>query len=498
MPPTTQHSIPILAIVGRPNVGKSALFNCIAGRRIAIVHEEAGVTRDRVSAVARWRGKLFEVVDTGGIAFLDEEKTADELAGATRRQAEIAIEMAAALVMVVDVTAGLTPLDREIARKLHQSGKPVFLAVNKVDNVQRESSVAEFSELGFANLFAIAAIHARGIDALLDLATGSFPAVTALETAPATRIAIVGRPNVGKSSLINSIFQSERTIVSDVPGTTRDSIDVPFAIGGKSYLLIDTAGLRHRSKIRSSVDQFGLMRAERSIRECDVAVLVLDAAAGVTKQDKKIAGQIADAQRGCVILVNKWDLAAAEEGKARGEARGAKRRKAANKSFREEYLDALRRELFFLDWASVLFVSAKTGSGVTGLFAEIETIDKQMSKHVDTPQLNRLLLRALESYPPPLVHGKRFKVYYAFQQSLRPPKFTLFVNDARCLTPHYQRFLVDRIRSAWGFTGCPVSFQLRQRQRREFIGDRSRPRPRDAKRAGKNSRREIFRTSGSQ
>jgi len=453
--------------VGRPNVGKSALFNRIAGRRVAIVHEEAGVTRDRVSATATWREKTFEVVDTGGIAFLDEEKTSDALAAATRRQAEIAIEMAAVLVLVVDVTAGVAPLDVEIARKLRASGKPIFLAVNKCDNIEREKHAVEFAELGFERLFPIAAVHGLGVPALLETATERFTASAVQETNKPTRIAIVGRPNVGKSSLINSILKSERTIVSEIPGTTRDSIDVPFDFKDKPYVLIDTAGLRHRRKIRTSVDQFGLMRAERSIRDCDVAVLVLDAVDGVTKQDKKIAGQIFEAARGCVILVNKWDLAAEEERKGkREEGRGRKKKK----TFQEEYLEALRRELFFLDWAPVLFVSAKTGAGVNDLFEEIEAIKREMTKRVDTPQLNKLLTRATQSYPPPFVHGKRFKVFYAFQKSSRPPTLTLFVNDAHCLTPHYQRFLIDKIRSAWGFKGCPVCFQLRQRERREFFG----------------------------
>jgi len=441
----------ILAIVGRPNVGKSALFNRIAGRRIAIVHEEAGVTRDRVMARAGWGGKHFEVVDTGGIAFSDEP-----LAAATQRQAEVAVEMATALILVVDVTAGVTPLDLEVAGKLRASGKPIFLAVNKCDNPEREKGATEFSELGFGRTFPIAAVHGIGVSALLEAATEGFEAGQAQDAA--TKIAIVGRPNVGKSSLINSILESERTIVSDIPGTTRDSVDVPFTLGGKPYVLVDTAGLRHKRKIKTSVDQFGLMRAERSIRECDVAVLVLDAVDGVTKQDKKIGGQIAEAARGCVILVNKWDLAVEQEAKRRNR----------KKSFRDEYIEALRRELFFLDWATVLFVSAKTGAGVTQLFKAIAVIEKEMQRSVETPQLNRVLARALDSYPPPFVHGRRFKIFYAFQKATRTPTFVLFVNDAGCLTPHYKRFLVDKIRASWGFTGCPVLLELKARERREF------------------------------
>lgn len=456
----------ILAIVGRPNVGKSALFNRIAGRRIAIVHEESGVTRDRVSATARWRGKSFEVVDTGGIAFMDEEKTSDVLAAATRRQAEVAIEMASVILMVVDVTAGVTPLDIEIARKLRASGKKILLAVNKVDNAQREKGVPEFAELGFERMFSIAAVHGLGVDELLAAAAADFGAGEIAEAVKPARIAIVGRPNVGKSSLINRILDSERTIVSEIPGTTRDSVDVPFTLDKKSYMLIDTAGLRHRRKIKTSVDQFGLMRAERSIRNCDIAVLVLDALDGVTKQDKKIGGQIAEAARGCVILVNKWDLAAEEEEKS---SRQKPKRGEKKKSFQDEYLAALRRELFFLGWSPVLFASAKTGQRVDELFGQIAVIEREMHRRVETPELNKLLGRALESYPPPRVHGKRFKILYAFQKPGMPPRITMFVNDARCLTPHYERFLTDKIRAAWGFTGCPVVLECRQRERRRFV-----------------------------
>lgn len=454
----------ILAIVGRPNVGKSALFNRIAGRRIAIVHEEAGVTRDRVSALATFGGKTFEVVDTGGIAFFDEEKSADILAQASKHQAEVAMAMATALIVVVDVTAGVTPLDLEIARKVRVSGKPVFLAVNKVDHAGRGAQVAEFSELGLPAMFPIAAIHGQGVPALLEAATAGFATGSEAEPTKALQIAIVGRPNVGKSSLINAILQSERTIVSDIPGTTRDSVDVPFRLGDRSYVLIDTAGLRHRRKIGSSVDQFGLMRAERTIKECDVAVLVLDAVAGVTKQDQKIAGLIGAARRACVILVNKWDLAAEMDAKlTKRKATGQRQQ-----NFREDYVAALRRELFFLDWAAVTFVSAKTGNGVTELFTSVNVIECELRKRAETPELNRVLMRALDSYPPPFVRGRRFKIFYAFQKPTKTPMFTLFCNDVTCLTPHYERFLADKIRARWGFAGCPIGFELRPREQKKF------------------------------
>jgi len=440
----------ILAVVGRPNVGKSTLFNRIAGRRIAIVHEEAGVTRDRVSATAHWRNKAFEVVDTGGIAFLDHEKTGDALATAARRQAEIAIEMASAIILVTDVTEGVTPLDLDIARRLRASGKPVFLAVNKVDNAKRVAGLPEFSELGLESVFPIAAAHGDGVSELLEAATAGFAESMASEESAPVRVAIVGRPNVGKSSLINAILENERVIVSDVPGTTRDSVDVPFVFEHRRYALVDTAGLRHRHKTHTSVEQFSLMRAERSIRDCDVAVLVLEAGSGVTQQDKRIGGQIADARCGCILVVNKWDTIP-KKGKDRA-----------------EFLERTRRELFFLDWTPILLASAKTGEGLGRLFQMVNTVEREVARRVETPELNRLLNQSLQSYPPPMVRGKRFKIYYAFQRAVRPPTLTLFVNDPSGLTPHYKRFLIDRIRASCGFTGSPIVLECRQRSRRIF------------------------------
>ena len=454
----------ILAIVGRPNVGKSTLFNRIIGRPMAIVHEQPGVTRDRISATAQWGGKTFEVIDTGGIAFLEGEKTGDALAAATQQQAEVAIELARVIVLVVDVTAGLTALDRDIARRLRISGKTVLLAVNKVDNPKRDQTAPEFAELGFAQTFSVAAAHGLGVANLLDAATESFGGGPAAESVRPTRVTIVGRPNVGKSSLINCLLQSERTIVSEIPGTTRDAVDVPFTLDGRPYMLVDTAGLRHRRKIKTSVDQFGLMRAERSIRQCDIAVLVLDARDGVTQQDKNIAGQIVEAGRGCAIVVNKWDLAAREEAPKRSPRPGGGGPKT-KKSFRDEYVEAVRRELFFLDWAPVLFVSAKTGRAVDELIPLLDGVDRELGRRVETPQLNQLLRRCLESNPPPLAQGRRFKVYYAFQKPVRPPTFVLFVNHAGGLIPHYQRYLIDKLRGAWGFAGCPVALELRARSR---------------------------------
>lgn len=456
-------TLPALAIVGRPNVGKSTLFNRIVGRPLAITHEEPGVTRDRVSALAHWQDKPFEVVDTGGIAFLDEEQTRDSIAAAMVRQAEIAMEQATVIVMVVDVTDGVTPLDQDLARRLRTWGKPVFLAINKVDSARREAAVAEFAVLGFDPVYPISAAHGTGVAALLEAATADFPTRSAPVSAPALRLAIVGKPNAGKSSLINTMLQSERTIVSEVPGTTRDSVEVPFTWQGRPYVLVDTAGLRHRRKIRSSVEQFSLMRAERSIRDCDVAILVLDAEAGVTKQDKRIGGLIAEAQRSCVIVVNKWDLAT---GMRASEPPGRATRARRARSFQDEYQDAVRRELFFLDWAPILFASAKTGERVTELFDHVARIEQARQQRVETPRLNQVLAQALESYPPPVVGGRRFKIYYAFQKPGFPPTFVLFVNRTDALTARYERYLVGQLRRTWEFVGCPLVLECRARARR--------------------------------
>ena len=466
MTPTLHHSIPVLAIVGRPNVGKSALFNRIAGRRIAIVHEEAGVTRDRVSAMAKWRERTFEVVDTGGIAFMDEEKTSDVLAAATRRQAEIAIEMASALVMVVDVMAGVTPLDIEIARKLRASGKPIFLAVNKCDNIEREKHAAEFAELGFERLFPIAAIHGLGVPGAAGRGDG-------------TVHRLGGGGDEQADPDCHRRAAERREVVAD-----------QFHFEKRAHHR--QRDPRHDARFhRRAVQLQG--QAVRAHRHGGTAAPAQDQNLGGSVRLDASGTQHPRLRRGCVgVGCRRWRDETGQEDRGtnfrsgswmhdlgeqmgsgrrrKSEERRAKKRRGRKKKkpFREEYLEALRRELFFLDWAPVLFVSAKTGKGVNDLFEEIEVIEQEMAKHIDTPQLNKLLTHALESYPPPFVHGKRFKVLYAFQKSSRPPTLTLFVNDAHCLTPHYERFLVDKIRAAWGFRGCPVRLNLRQRERRKF------------------------------
>jgi GTP-binding protein len=431
----------IIAIVGRPNVGKSALFNRIAGRRIAIVHEQAGVTRDRVSARTKFSDKTLEIIDTGGIGLVKGEKSASEIEAAVARQTEIAIQTARVILFVVDVTAGVAPLDLEVAQKLRASGKPVLLVVNKVDNAAREPEVAAFSELGFEKMFAISAVHGHGVTKLLEEAAQFLEIFPEKPPKILTKIAIVGRPNVGKSSLINKILREERVIVSEIPGTTRDSVDIEL----ENCVLIDTAGMRHERKIRTSVDKFGLMRAEKAVERCDLAVLVLDARDGVTEQDKKIAGKIADAGKGCIICVNKWDLAAEELAKA-------------PKKFRREYEQAVRAHLFFVDFAPILFASAKTGEAVNEIFRAVERVERAAQRQIATAQLNRAVQQAVSQHPPPMVGGRRLKIFYVVQTGTRPPQFLFFVNDKKLVTADFEKFLSAKIRRAEAYEGWPMRF----------------------------------------
>jgi len=355
----------LIAIVGRPNVGKSALFNRIAGRRIAIVHDEPGVTRDRITAEVEWRGRQFTLVDTGGIGLLQREKSADVIIRAAFEQVQIAIDSADAIILVVNVQEGVVPLDREVADRLRRSGKPVLVAVNKVDTGRADSGAPEFAELGFEKIFPVTAIHGRGIDDMMDAAVGWLPKLSAPpvelaaeqvdadspaveaepELAGPFRIAIVGRPNVGKSSIINALTQSDRVIVSPIPGTTRDSVDVPFEVETdgvrQRYVLIDTAGLRKRVRVDNSVEFFSVTRAEESIQRCNIAILMLDAEAGILEQDKKVADLIVQHRRACIVVVNKWDLVAEAVAKERIDEVERRRAKARHRGDREKRLTTL-------------------------------------------------------------------------------------------------------------------------------------------------------------
>ena len=477
----------LIAIVGRPNVGKSALFNRIVGKRIAIVHDEPGVTRDRVSAEAEWQGRPFTLVDTGGLGLLRREKAADVITQAAFEQVQIAIESASVIIFVVNVQEGIAPLDREVAQRLRKSGKPVLLAVNKVDTPRAEAGMDEFAELGFEKILPVTAIHGEGIEALMNAAFGLLPTVESAddfnsadassgaeqpetrnlkpETSP-LKIAIVGRPNVGKSSLINALTQSDRVIVSPIPGTTRDAVDVPFEVETdgvrQSYLLIDTAGLRKSRRIDNSIEFFSVKRAEDSIARCDIAVLVLDAEAGITEQDKKVADKIVEERKACIVAINKWDLVENEVRKAR-EAEIARRTKKIHHEGKAKQLTTLaefgewvQEHLFFLDYAPVIFTSAISGFHLERLLEAVRYVAAQLQQKIPTALLNRAVQDAVERRQPVSAQGHRLKFFYATQVRQAPPTFLLFVNRDELFSESYKKHLAGELRRAFGFEGCPI------------------------------------------
>jgi GTP-binding protein len=485
----------LIAIVGRPNVGKSALFNRIVGRRIAIVHDQPGVTRDRVSAEAEWRGRPFTLVDTGGIGLLRREKARDVIAQAALAQVELAIEAASVIIFVVDAQEGVMPLDREAAARLRRSGKPVLIAANKVDTAQAEPKALEFAEMGFEKIFPVSAIHGEGIEPLMDGAAALLPVVssplsvvssgelganptTATHGGPQTtddglvttdqsplKLAIVGRPNVGKSSIINALTQSERVIVSPIPGTTRDAVDVPFTVETEgvrqSYVLIDTAGMRKTRRIDTSVEFFSVKRAEDSIGRCDIAVLVLDAESGITEQDKKVADKIVEERKACIVVVNKWDLMEASVRQARQEEIERRHRKENQRGPKlmttlAEFGEWVQKHLFFLDYAPVIFTSAQSGFNLERLLEAVRYVAAQLQQSIPTSILNRTLQDAVERRQPVSARGHRLKFFYATQVKKAPPTFLLFVNREELFSAPYKKFLADELRRAFGYEGCPL------------------------------------------
>jgi len=466
----------VIAIVGRPNVGKSALFNRIAGRRIAIVHDEPGVTRDRISAEAEWNGRPFTLMDTGGIGLLRGETAPDVITRAAFDQVELALEAASIVILVVNVQEGVVPLDREVAQRLRRSGKPVLVAVNKVDTYQAEPAVVEFAELGFDRIFPVSAIHGEGIDPLMNEAAALLPALSygITDGQPATRksesgtlkLAIVGRPNVGKSSIINALTKSERVIVTPVPGTTRDAVDVPFEVETdgvrQCYVLIDTAGVRKTRRIGDSIEFFSVKRTEDSIARCDVAMLVLDAEAGITEQDKKIADKIVAERKACIVVVNKWDLVEPSVRKAREEEihrRNKKERRAAGPKRLTTLADFghwVQEHLFFLDYAPVIFTSAKSGFHLDRLLEAVRYVAAQLQQKIPTAVLNRTLHDAVERRQPVSASGHRLKFFYATQVKEAPPTFLLFVNRDELLAEPYKKYLMTELRRAFGYEGCPI------------------------------------------
>jgi GTP-binding protein len=492
----------LIAIVGRPNVGKSALFNRIAGRRIAIVHDQPGVTRDRVSAEVEWGGHAFTLVDTGGIGLLRGEKAGDIISKAALEQVELAIQAADVIILVVNVQEGIVPLDREAAERLRRSGKPVLVAVNKVDTSRAEPEASEFSELGFEKVFPVSAIHGEGIEPLMEASvgtlrrretedgrretdrqeagdsrqeTGDGPAELRPHALVApgsdeggsriTHLAIVGRPNVGKSSIINALTKSERVVVSPIPGTTRDAVDVPFEVETdghrEAYVLIDTAGMRKTRRVDDSIEFFSVKRAEDSIARCDIAILVLDTEAGITEQDKKVADKIVEERKACIVVVNKWDLVEESVRKAREEEIERRRRKEDKHARQQmttlsEFGEWVQEHLFFLDYAPVIFTSAKSGFHLERFLEAVRYVAAQLRQKIPTAILNRTLQDAVERRQPISAHGHRLKFFYATQVKQAPPTFLLFVNRDELFSPQYKKYLADQMRRAFGYEGCPI------------------------------------------
>lgn len=482
----------LIAIVGRPNVGKSALFNRIVGRRIAIVHDQPGVTRDRVMAEAEWHGRPYTLVDTGGIGLLRREKADDVITAAALQQVDLAIEAADVILFVVNVQEGIVPLDQEVAKKLRTIQKPVIVVVNKADNHQATAGAAEFSALGFQRIYPVTAIHGSGIEDLMDTAVGFLPkwesdaeaadaAESEMEGAEAEggeplpprrpvgpkRLAIVGRPNVGKSSIINRVTGSQRVIVSAIPGTTRDAVDVPFEVvteaGRERYVLVDTAGVRKARRIDDTIEYFSVERTKDAIARCDIAVLVIDALGGITEQDKKIADVIVEQRRACIVVVNKWDLVADDVRKAREEEIKARESKNRDRDDRQKRLTTLAEfgqwvqdRLFFLDYAPVIFTSAKDGFQLDRLLEAVRYVSGQLQQKVPTAILNRTLNDAIERRQPVSDQGHRLKFYYATQVRQAPPTFLLFVNRDELFSAPYMKYLTGEMRTAFGYEGCPI------------------------------------------
>jgi GTP-binding protein len=447
-----------VAIVGRPNVGKSALFNRLVGRNIAIVHDQPGITRDRLAALSSKGRRPFTVWDTGGIGGAGETELTTQVRGA----ADSAMRESDVILFIVDAQAGLNPIDQELAKLLRKSKSPVVLVVNKIDHEKHEDLDADFARLGFDNSIPISAAHGRGISDLLETVDALLPQ-SAIENPEskiqiaATSLAIVGRPNAGKSSLINSILRDARTIVSELPGTTRDAVDILYERSGEKFLLIDTAGMRQRSKHSTSVEVFSVMRAERTIRRADLCVLVIDLTSGVTSQDKKIAGLIQESEKPCLIVLNKWDL--------------VKPARGGQKAIERAITD-VRERLFFLEYAPVLVASALTGENVDELFRLIRTVRRAAQVRIGTGVLNRMLRAALEENPPPMIGTRRLKLFYAAQThgedvDTLAAKFVLFVNQPKLLSDGYGRYLERRIRGISPFPGLPVLLSCRARSESE-------------------------------
>lgn len=438
---------PIVAIVGRPNVGKSTLFNQIGKRRLSIVDDMPGVTRDRIYMDAEWLDKNFTMIDTGGIEF----KNNDEILSSIRDQAKIAMEEADVIVFVVDGRTGLTDADSDVGKLLRSAKKPVVLAVNKVDSVERELDVYEFYSLGLGDPIGISASNALNLGDLLDKIVESFPKDDEEEhDKDEIAIAVIGRPNVGKSSIVNKILGEDRVIVSNIPGTTRDAIDTHFEKDNIKFTLIDTAGMRRRGKIEDAVERYSVIRSLRAVDRADVVLMMIDAAEGISEQDKKIAGYAHDSGKGVVIVVNKWDIFPDKNDKST-----------------LRFTDELRKELGFLQYAPVLYASALTGQRINRVTELVKYVAEQQSMRIQTSVLNELIRDAVSVNPPPMHKGRQLKILFMTQVSVAPPKFIIFVNDEKLMHFSYLRFIENRLRESFGFEGTPLKFVVRNRDEEE-------------------------------
>lgn len=437
-------SRPVVAIVGRPNVGKSTLFNTLAGEKIAIVKDTPGVTRDRIYADVSWLDYNFTIVDTGGI----EPESDDVLLSRMREQAQIAIETADVIMFITDVRDGLLESDYQVADMLRRSQKPVVLVVNKVDNFDKfEADVYEFYNLGMGDPHAISASSKLGLGDMLDEVVSHFRSTGGEEDEDdRPRIAIIGKPNVGKSSIINKLIGEERVIVSDIAGTTRDAVDTTIKRNGTEYVFIDTAGLRRKSKIKEELERYSIIRTVAAVERCNVAVLVIDADEGITEQDTKIAGIAHERGKGMIIVVNKWDLVEKDN------------------STMNKFTDDIRNKLSYMPYAELLFVSAKSGQRLPKLFEVIDAVIANHSLRIQTGVLNEILAEATAMNQPPSDKGKRLKIFYMTQVSTRPPTFVIFVNDKELMHFSYQRYIENKIREAFGFRGTPLRFIIRERK----------------------------------
>ena len=436
-------SKPTVAIVGRPNVGKSTFFNYIVGKRISIVQDEPGVTRDRIYADATWKGKTFTLIDTGGI----EPESEDIIVSQMRTQANIAIDIADVIIFLTDIKQGVTAADKEISLMLKKSKKPIVLVCNKADNYGKTSDdIYEFYNLGLGDPYPVSSVNAIGIGDVLDAIYEEFPETEKEDDNEAIKVAVIGKPNVGKSSLVNKILGENRVIVSDIAGTTRDAIDSEFENEFGKYVFIDTAGIRRKSKVEEKIEKYSVMRSVLAVERADVCLLMIDANEGVTEQDKKIAGEAHEAGKASIIVINKWDTYEKDEHTI------------------EEYKKKVYEELAYLSYAPIIFISAKTGQRVNKLFELINQVANQNALRVSTSVLNQVLNEAIAIVQPPTDKGKRLKIYYMTQASTKPPTFVVFVNDKKLFHFSYERYLVNQIRKEFTLTGTPVRIMVREKK----------------------------------